>query len=108
MLFPIQKPNVLKRSGVHLLEVIKVWTLKYFIMVLDINIPNILCVYKAFPQTRHSLYVRINDGLEIKYLKRDRPLLVKGAIPPLLPGCLSYLSSTKTSRASRFSHEAKE
>ena len=51
---------------------------------------------------------RINDGVEIKYLKRDRPLLVKGAIPSLLPGCPSYLSCMKTSRASRFSHEAQE
>ncbi len=32
-----KKPNVLKRSGVHLLEVIKVWILEYFVMVLDVK-----------------------------------------------------------------------
>ena len=52
--------------------------------------------------------IRVNDGVEIKYTKRERPILVKGAIPSILPGCPSYLSSTKTSRPSRFSHESKE
>ena len=74
-----------------------------------VNPPNILYVcIKHFLKQDIDYTFRINDGLEIKYLKRDRALLVKGAIPPLLPGCPSYLSSTKTSRASRFSHEAKE
>ena len=66
-----------------------------------------MCI-KHFLEQDIDYTFRINDGIEIKYLKRDRPLLVKGAIPSLLPGCPSYLSCMKTSRASRFSHEAKE
>ena len=66
-----------------------------------------VCI-KHFLEQDIDYTFRINDGVEIKYLKRDRPLLVKGAIPSLLPGCPSYLSCMKTSRASRFSHEAKE
>ena len=45
---------------------------------------------------------KVNDGAEVKYIKRERPFLVKGAIPSILPGCPSYLSSTRTSRPSRF------
>ena len=50
---------------------------------------------------------KVNDGVEVKYIKRERPLLVKGAIPSILPGCPSYLSFMSTSRPSRFSHETK-
>ena len=52
--------------------------------------------------------IRVNDGVEIKYIKREKTILVKGAIPSILPGRPSYLSSTKTSRPYRFSHETKE
>ena len=45
--------------------------------------------------------------MEIKYIKREKTILVNGAIPSILPGCPSYLSSTKTSRPYRFSHETK-
>ena len=52
--------------------------------------------------------IRVNDGVEIEYIKREKTILVKGAITSILPGCPSYLSSTKTSTPYRFSHETKE
>ena len=47
--------------------------------------------------------IRVNDSVEIKYIKREKTILFKGAIPSI-----RYLSSTKTSRPYRFSHETKE
>ena len=47
------------------------------------------------------------NGVDIN-ISRERPLLVKGAIPSILPSCPSHLSSTSTSRLSRFSYETNE
>ena len=65
-----------------------------------------ICI-KHFQEQDVDLMFRFHDGVEIKYVKREKPILHKGAIPSILPGCPNYLS-TKPIPASRFSHEAKD
>ena len=49
----------------------------------------------------------MNDGVEIKYVERERPSLRKGAIPTILPGCPSYYTK-KPVWATRLSLEEKD
>ena len=66
-----------------------------------------VCI-KHFQETDIELTIKVNDGIEITHINRERPILRKGAIPSILPGCPTYLTSTKSTRAFRFSHGAKE
>ena len=54
-----------------------------------------------------DITITVNDGVEIKYVKRERPSLRKDAIPAILPGCPSYYTK-KPVWATRLSLEEKD
>ena len=59
-----------------------------------VNPPQVFynCI-KHFQEQDVDLMFTFHDGVEIKYVKREKPILHKGAIPSILPGCPSYLST---------------